>query len=405
MSQINDVQIATIKVGDRCRKDMGDLQALADSIKELELLQPIGINPSYQLIWGERRLRAFELLGRDKIPARIVPMEQIILGEFAENAIRKDFTVSERVEIGKAVEDLLNGRVGSNQYQEKSSNELVQNFAQAQEGDKTRDIASKQAGFNNHTTFEQAKSVVETGSSSLIDAMDNKDTSISAAAKIATLPPEEQDDIVARGPAEIKAAARAIRQQETKQRREQRIEKLKQQAAGNAELDTTCQYPVIYADPPWSYEFSGSDNRDLDNQYPTMSLDAILAMPVDQLATPDCVLFLWTTAPKLTEGLEVLARWGFTYKTCAVWDKKKIGMGYWFRQQSELLLVGTRGSIPPPEPPNRPSSLIRSSREKHSQKPEQVYRIIESMYPQLPRIELFARNRREGWSAFGNEHA
>ena len=195
MNQVNDVYICTIKIGDRYRKEMGDLQALADSIEELGLLQPIGINPNYQLIWGERRLRAFELLGWDKIPARIVPMEQIILGEFVENAIRKDFTVSERVEIGTAVEDLLDGRVGSNQYQEKSSNELVQNFAQAQEGDKTRDIASKQAGFNNHTTFEQAKSVVETGSFLLIDAMDNKDASISAAAKIATLPPEEQDNI------------------------------------------------------------------------------------------------------------------------------------------------------------------------------------------------------------------
>ena len=93
MNPINDVQISTIKIGDRYRKDMGDLQVLADSIEELGLLQPIGINPNYQLIWGERRLRAFELLGRDKIPARIVPMERLIKGEFTENEIRKDFNL------------------------------------------------------------------------------------------------------------------------------------------------------------------------------------------------------------------------------------------------------------------------------------------------------------------------
>lgn len=402
MNQVNDIQVGTIKIGDRYRKDMGDLQALAASIEELGLLQPIGINPNYQLIWGERRLLAFQLLGRDRIPARIVPMEEIVLGEYAENEVRKDFSVSERVAIAETIKGQLSGRRNATLKQNATD---VENFPHRDLKGKSRDISAEQAGFGNGKTFEQAKTVTEKGSPSLVNAMDNKDTSISAAAKVATLPPEEQDAIVARGPAEIKAAAKAIRQQETEHRREQRIEKLKQQAAGNAELDTASQYPVIYADPPWNYDFSGSDNRDLDNQYPTMSLDTILAMPVDKLASPDCVLFLWTTAPKLTEGLEVLSRWGFTYKTCAVWDKEKIGMGYWFRQQSELLLVGTRGSIPPPEPPNRPSSVIRSPREKHSQKPEQVYRIIETMYPQLPRIELFARNRRKGWSAFGNEHA
>lgn len=403
MNPINDVQISTIKIGDRYRKDMGDLQVLADSIEELGLLQPIGINPNYQLIWGERRLRAFELLGRDKIPARIVPMERLIKGEFTENEIRKDFNPVERVEISRAFRNENPNKQGERTDLHKP----CQNFDKVESPPivgRKNDIAADEGGFNNHETLRQAEYAVDHGSPELVDALSKGDASISAAAKVATLPPEEQDEIVARGPAEIKAAAKAIRQQETEQRREQRIEKLKEQAAGNRELDISSQYPVIYADPPWNYEFSGSDSRDLDNQYPTMDLEAILGLPVDQLATRDCVLFLWTTAPKLPEGMAVLNCWGFTYKTCAVWDKEKIGMGYWFRQQSELLLVGTRGSIPPPEPSNRPSSVIRSPREKHSQKPEQVYRVIEAMYPDLPRIELFARNRREGWSAFGNEH-
>ena len=110
--QINEVTLSTIKVGERYRKDMGDLDALADSIRTVGLLQPIGITSNYQLIWGHRRLEAYRLSGMDKIPARIVPMEDIVQGEYAENEVRKDFTVSERVAIAKVVEKDLEGRRG-----------------------------------------------------------------------------------------------------------------------------------------------------------------------------------------------------------------------------------------------------------------------------------------------------
>lgn len=401
MKQINEVDIEIIKVGDRYRKDMGDLQSLVASIEELGLLQPIGINPDYQLIWGERRLRAFQLLGRSMIPARIVPIVEIVLGEYAENEIRKNFTISESAEIYKA-QKAAKSKSGNNQFNK--SKEDCNDHYKADE--RTDNQAAKAAGFNSQFTAIAAEKVIDNGEPELVKAMDDGRVAITSAADISDLPPEQQIEILAdKNPKAFEQAAKKRRQEKTEQRREQRIEKLKEQAAGNQDMDTSCQYPVIYADPPWNYDFSGSDNRDLDNQYPTMDLESILGMPVDQLATSDCVLFLWTTAPKLPEGMEVLDRWGFTYKTCAIWDKEKIGMGYWFRQQSELLLVATRGSIPPPEPSNRPSSVIRSPREKHSQKPEKVYQIIEAMYPDLPRIELFARNRREGWSAFGNEHA
>lgn len=97
------------------------------------------------------------------------------------------------------------------------------------------------------------------------------------------------------------------------------------------------KYEVIYADPPWRYDFSKSNSREIENQYPTMSVDEICSLKVP--TADNAVLYLWATAPKLLEALRVMDAWGFEYKTNAVWDKQIIGMGYWFRGQHELLLV------------------------------------------------------------------
>jgi N6-adenosine-specific RNA methylase IME4 len=95
---------------------------------------------------------------------------------------------------------------------------------------------------------------------------------------------------------------------------------------------------------------------------------------------------------------------GFSYRSCAVWDKEAIGPGYYFRQQHELLLVATKGSPPAPPPSARVSSIIRARRTRHSAKPPIVYTMIEKMYPGLPKLELFARGvERPGWSTWGNE--
>lgn len=165
------------------------------------------------------------------------------------------------------------------------------------------------------------------------------------------------------------------------------------------------KYRLIYADPPWRYEHVETESRAIENQYPTMSLDEICAMQVP--AADDCVLFLWATSPKLAEAMRVIESWGFDYRTCAVWDKEKIGMGYYFRQQHELLLVAARGALPVPEPSDRVSSVIRIKRPGiHSRKPVQVIELLESMYPTFgksDRIELFTREPRAGWSFWGNE--
>ncbi len=192
-------------------------------------------------------------------------------------------------------------------------------------------------------------------------------------------------------------------------RRQERFVKLGEIARGNVPLRTgatAAHYPVIYADPPWRYEHVETESRAIENQYPTMDLDAICALKIADLATPDAVLFLWATSPKLHEAMRVLDAWGFTYRTSMVWVKDKQGMGYYARQRHELLLVATRGSPPTPAPADRPDSVIEAPRSEHSVKPALFAEAIERMYPALPKIELFVRGAaRDGWGTWGNEAA
>jgi N6-adenosine-specific RNA methylase IME4 len=101
--------------------------------------------------------------------------------------------------------------------------------------------------------------------------------------------------------------------------------------------------------------------------------------------------------------MQVMDSWGFTYRTCMVWVKDKIGMGYYARQKHELLLIGSRGSLPVPEPQNRPQSVVEAPRTEHSRKPDTFYDIIETMYPEYNKIELFSRERRDQWDCWGNQ--
>ena len=161
------------------------------------------------------------------------------------------------------------------------------------------------------------------------------------------------------------------------------------------------EFEVVYADPPWRYDFSKSDSREIENQYPTMTVDEICALKIP--SAKNSVLYLWATAPKLREALQVMAAWGFEYKSHGIWDKEIIGMGYWFRGQHELLLVGTKGKFSPPPQPLRIGSVIRERRSKHSKKPNAVRDLIASWFPDKNRVELFARQETVGWSVWGNE--
>lgn len=164
----------------------------------------------------------------------------------------------------------------------------------------------------------------------------------------------------------------------------------------------TDQYELVYADPPWRYE-SGTTrpSNEIETHYPTMSLQDIKDMDIP--AGQDCILYLWTTAPKTKEAMEVIDAWGFNYRTNAVWDKKRLGLGHWFRVEHELLLVAVRGDMSPPDTQHRRGSIFHEQRGDHSEKPKCVRRHIEQAHPDLSKIELFSRDNRVGWDHWGNE--
>jgi N6-adenosine-specific RNA methylase IME4 len=137
-------------------------------------------------------------------------------------------------------------------------------------------------------------------------------------------------------------------------------------------------------------------DRSAANHYPVMSIADIKTMSVP--AAPDAVLFLWAMVPMLPQAFEVIAAWGVAYKNSLYWLKPSVGTGYWTRNRVEQLLIGTCGAIPAPLPGGQPAQ-IEGPRGRHSEKPEDFARMIERLYPNLPRIELFARRSRPGWES------
>ena len=227
------------------------------------------------------------------------------------------------------------------------------------------------------------------------------DNTIGKAKKIKEKATPEQKKKLEEGETSINQVHKQIRTREHREERTQELLDLSQKPV--EELGTFGRFPVLYADPPWQYEHSQSDSRKIENQYPTMTLDDIKAIGIDKLTTDDCILFLWATSPKLAEAMEVIKAWEFNYRTCMVWVKDKIGMGYYARQRHELILIAIKGNMLTPAPGARPDSVIQTPRTEHSKKPEVMYELIEQMYPELPKIELFARKKRRGWYAWGNQ--
>ena len=168
------------------------------------------------------------------------------------------------------------------------------------------------------------------------------------------------------------------------------------------------KYRVFYADPPWSYRDKCDDGGvqsagGCERHYPTLSIEELCKLPIAGRAEDNAVLFLWVTSPLLFECGVVIGAWGFSYKASFVWDKVKHNMGHYNSVRHEFLLVCTRGSCTPDVPKLFDSVQVIERSTKHSQKPEEFRKIIETLYPHGKRLELFARERHKGWDAYGNE--
>ncbi len=165
------------------------------------------------------------------------------------------------------------------------------------------------------------------------------------------------------------------------------------------------QYTTIYADPPWPEYGGGKIKRGADRHYPLMTVKEIKKLPVQDITAENAHLYLWVTNNYLPAGLEVMQAWGFRYVTTITWAKDRMGLGQYFRGMTEHCLFGVKGKLPYKTLDGKRQqgrTLLVAPRERHSQKPVEMYDMIERV-SYGPYMELFARNKRAGWDSWGNE--
>jgi N6-adenosine-specific RNA methylase IME4 len=367
---IKMVKISDIKIGNRLRKKATDIESLAASIENIGLINAIVIDENNNLITGYRRIKAFEYLSRTEIPCIHVNFNNPVKAEYDENVERTEFALEDIAEIYKLVKA---SRIG-HRPPKKTTTTIEE---QEQEENKVGKIP----------TFPKGPSDIVTG-------------------KIVGLSDKTVNDIVdlVEGAKDNPVAAELVEKVNNKETSLAYASKSWKRMQDNKKERPPLpegQFDCILADPAWSYNINTRGSP--DEHYAVMEDEEIMNLNIP--AAPNAVLFLWATAPKLKEALAVMESWGFQYKTHAVWAKNHIGTGYWFRGQTEDLLVGVKGKgIGVPEEKDRHSSLIIADISKHSVKPAVVYEIIENMHPRRSYLELFARGAaRTGWKSWGLE--
>lgn len=171
------------------------------------------------------------------------------------------------------------------------------------------------------------------------------------------------------------------------------------------------KYDIIYADPPWNYKGQrqhsgkgGVDTGGADKHYDTLAVDELIQLPVKSIASDNCLLFMWATSPHLDQAIGLGKGWGFQWATVGfVWDKVRVNPGFYTLSQCELCLIFKRGKIPSPRGARNIRQYVSVERGKHSEKPKEVRDRIAEMFVEQKKIELFARQKVRGWTAWGLE--
>lgn len=173
------------------------------------------------------------------------------------------------------------------------------------------------------------------------------------------------------------------------------------------------KYEIIYADPCWDYKGQtqhngkgGKDTGGAVKHYPTMTLKELKTLKpmIDKLADTNCLLFMWSSSPHLDQAIDLMKGWGFKYATIAfVWDKQRVNPGFYTMSQCEICIVGKRGKIPANRGARNVRQFVSELRGRHSAKPNEIRERIVQMFPTHNRIELFAREKVDGWDSWGNE--
>jgi N6-adenosine-specific RNA methylase IME4 len=339
----------------------GEYAAFRADVGERGITEPLEITRAGVVLDGRHRLRAAAELGLQSVPVRLAAPSDEVAHMLLAALQRRHLSQSQKATLALELEHYQQARAEA--AERRQANLRASKVATLPpRGERTRDLAARLAGVSARTV-QDALTVKEA------------DPEMFERIKAGELP------------------AHTARRQLERSRRDA--------ALGPTPPFPGGRYELLYADPPWQLGSPATEYAP-ESYYPTLSLEEIKALAVP--AAERAVLFLWTVNALLPEALEVIEAWGFEYKTNFVWVKDWIGLGVWGRYRHELLLVGRKGDFPPPPGPDRIDSVIEAKRGRHSQKPACVYELLERMYPQASKLELFARGRpRAGWSAWGNE--
>lgn len=372
-----------------------EFAALCADIKKNGLREPVTLYEG-KILDGINRTRACQKI-KIKIKTRSYRGKDPVGYVISHNLARRHLNESQRAMIAAKLANIQHG--GDRKSEGATEGETSQKKA-------------AQVLNSSERAVRKARKVIDQADPELVAAVEAGHVAVSAAEKLVDRPVREQRK-VAREAAKGTPASKVVRELNRKDREK----KMKGISKGNKALKGNKRYGVILADPSWLYnEGTTTPNRRIDNHYPPMSLEEICALPVQKLGLPDCVLFLWITSPLLLEAAApVLDAWGFDYKSQWIWHKEgKIkkdgtvggyrGTGYWAIIEHELVLICSRGDVPPPPPKARFKSVFSAPVGKHSEKPDEVHKRIEKMYPKASKIELFARTpRNKKWDVWGNQ--
>jgi N6-adenosine-specific RNA methylase IME4 len=357
-----EVVIRDITVGKRFRKDLGDLDALVESIKSVGLLQPIGVSQvkgGYRLVYGQRRLEAFKLMDRKAIPARLIDVDHMLSAEHDENMVRKQFTPSEAVAIAEAIREKVEAEAKKRMKAGVKVEEPGANLAQGSTG-KTRDVLAARVGMSK-MTYDKARKVVEA----------------------AREEPEVYGDLVERMDRSRSvdgAYGELVKRKDRKRVESVRVVKGK--------------FRALIVDPPWHYE--GGTAHHGSPKYATMRAPELRAITVPDWADENCHLWLWTTNWHMPLACELVAHWGFKHKGILTWVKPSLGAGAWLRNTTEHCILAVKGDLAITD--RSIPSHFEAAVGEHSAKPDAFYEIVRRASV-APFGEAFARGEpRKGFT-------
>lgn len=416
-------RIDSIDIGVRLRPvDQAQVEARKSSIRDIGLKTPITVfgkpdDKRVQLSVGAHRLHAMQQLGEEFIECFHEDGDALDaeLWEIDENLARNELTPADRalhIHRRKEIYLLKHPETAQGQAQARGAN--AARDGQAVRHVQSFDRATAEAiGVDARTVRRDAERGAKVTEMALHLIRGTRLNTGAFLDRLKQVPEENQELYVKAALADEKRKAAEVkenRQELSKVRHAVRLTHMAHVTTnGQAKVGHVgTKFPVIYADPPWKFgvfsELTGRD-KSPENHYPTMTTPQIMGL-FEEIGSPakaDAVLFLWATNPMLLDALKVMDTWGFTYVHHWIWDKEHIGTGYWGRDRHELLLIGKRGSPLPPSPGTQPHTVYREVKGRHSAKPAYFADTIDRIYPGVPKLEMFSRSARPGWTSWGFE--